>query len=255
MLGVQHAEAILEVGGIAVLADVNEKSLAKESNRLQKQFGNRVFGVKIDVTDEGSIRRGLDVILKQHGRVDGLINNAAHDPKVTQGLHEKPWSRFENFPLDVWNRDLSVGLTGAFLCSQIFGSEMAKAAKGVIVNIASDLGVIAPDQRIYRQEGLEASMQNVKPVTYSVCKFGIIGLTKYLATYWAEQGIRVNSISPGGVYNHQPEEFVKKLTPLIPLGRMAHIGEYRGAIQFLCSDGSSYMTGANLIIDGGRTCW
>ena len=161
----------------------------------------------------------------------------------------------ENFPLEIWNNDLAVSLTGAFLCSQIIGTEMAKAGKGVILNIASDLGVVAPDQRIYRRDNLPEDMQNVKPVTYSVVKFGIIGLTKYLATYWAENGVRVNSLSPGGVYSNQPEEFVQKLTNLIPMKRMAGIDEYKGAIVFLCSDASSYMTGANLIIDGGRTCW
>jgi NAD(P)-dependent dehydrogenase (short-subunit alcohol dehydrogenase family) len=150
---------------------------------------------------------------------------------------------------------MAVGLTGAFLCSQTVGSYLAGHGGGVILNIASDLGVIAPDQRLYRQEGVAAEQQPVKPVTYSVIKHGLIGLTKYLATYWAEQNVRVNALSPGGIYTNQPEAFVKKLTRLIPLGRMASSDEYRAAVLFLVSDASSYMTGANLSVDGGRTCW
>jgi NAD(P)-dependent dehydrogenase (short-subunit alcohol dehydrogenase family) len=196
----------------------------------------------------------LAAILDRFGRVDILINNAANNPKI-EASSGSAWSRFEQFPLDVWEADLSVGLTGAFLCSQVIGSEMARRKKGVILNIASDLAVIAPDQRLYRQDGLPDSQQPVKPVTYSVVKTALVGLTRYLATYWADAGVRVNAISPGGVYNGQSEEFVMRLSSLIPLSRMAHVDEYKGAILFLCSDASSYMTGANLVIDGGRSSW
>jgi len=132
---------------------------------------------------------------------------------------------------------------------------MAQRGSGVILNIASDLSVIAPDQRLYRREGLPEEQQPVKPVTYSVIKTALVGLTRYLATYWADQGVRVNALSPGGVYNGQGEEFVTRLTNLIPMGRMADHDEYRGAIQFLCSDASRYMTGQNIAIDGGRSVW
>ena len=141
------------------------------------------------------------------------------------------------------------------LCSKIIGAEIAKNRKGVILNISSDLGIIAPDQRLYKESGLTRDKQPVKPVTYSVIKHGIIGLTKYLATYWADNGVRVNSISFGGVSNNQDSEFVERLTNLIPLGRMADNEEYKASIIFLVSDASSYMTGANLVIDGGRSCW
>jgi NAD(P)-dependent dehydrogenase (short-subunit alcohol dehydrogenase family) len=186
--------------------------------------------------------------------VDILINNAANNPKV-ESDGSRAWSRLENFPLEVWDDDLRVGLTGAFLCSRVFGAEMAKRGKGVILNIASDLAVIAPDQRQYRQSGVAEDQQPVKPVTYSVVKTGLIGLTRYLATYWAASGVRVNAISPGGVFNHQPDAFLQQLYQRIPLGRMANADEYQGAILFLCSDASSYMTGSNLVVDGGRTCW
>jgi NAD(P)-dependent dehydrogenase (short-subunit alcohol dehydrogenase family) len=132
---------------------------------------------------------------------------------------------------------------------------MARRGRGVILNIASDLGIIAPDQRLYRRPGLAEDQQPVKPVTYSVVKTGLIGLTRYLATYWADRGVRVNALSPGGVHNNQPEDFVQRLSQLIPMGRMANLDELQGAVLFLCSDASSYMTGANLVLDGGRTCW
>ncbi|HEY3667467.1 MAG TPA: SDR family oxidoreductase, partial [Polyangiaceae bacterium] len=200
-----------------------------------------------------SCQAALEAVLKRYGRIDGLINNAAHNPKVEgKGLAA---TRFENFSLEDWSRDLAVGLTGAFLVSQVFGAHMAAHGGGVIVNIASDLGVIAPDQRIYRRPGLPESEQPVKPVTYSVVKGGLVMFTKYLATYWAEQNVRVNALVPGGVYAGQPDDFVERLTNLIPMGRMAKQDEYRAALVFLCSDASSYMTGSNLIVDGGRTCW
>ncbi len=188
--------------------------------------------------------------------MDILVNNAAIDPKVKgeQGVLES--SRLEHFPLEQWDLQLAVGLTGAFLCSQVFGSAMARDGKGgVILNIASDLSVFSPDQRLYRRDGLADDKQPVKPVTYSVIKAGLIGLTRYLATYWAECGVRANALSPGGVFTGQSEEFVQRLTALIPLGRMASLDEYRAAVQFLCSDASAYLNGQNIVMDGGRCVW
>ena len=185
-----------------------------------------------------------------------MLNNAAIDPKVKKDLDVTETSRFENFSLQQWNLELAVGLTGTFLCSQVFGRIMAKDKKGgVILNIASDLSVFSPDQRLYRKKGLEESMQPVKPVTYSVIKTGLIGLTLYLATYWADKNVRCNALSPGGVFNNQSEEFVQRLSALIPLGRMASKDEYRAAVQFLCSNASSYMNGQNIVLDGGRSAW
>jgi NAD(P)-dependent dehydrogenase (short-subunit alcohol dehydrogenase family) len=162
----------------------------------------------------------------------------------------------ENFSVDQWNLQVSVGLTGAFLCSQVFGSAMAKHGQGgVILNISSDLSVFSPDQRIYSKDGLPMAQQPVKPVTYSVIKAGLIGLTRYLATYWVDNNIRCNALSPGGIFNGQSDDFVRRLTNLIPMGRMATKNEYRAAVQFLCSDASLYMNGQNIVIDGGRSVW
>jgi NAD(P)-dependent dehydrogenase (short-subunit alcohol dehydrogenase family) len=160
----------------------------------------------------------------------------------------------ENFSIDRWNLELSVGLTGAFLCSKIFGHAMVlNGFGGVILNISSDLSVIAPNQNLYKQQNLSDELQAVKPVTYSVMKTGLIGLTRYLASYWADRGVRCNALSPGGVYTGQDQEFVTRLEHLIPMGRMANIDEYQGAVQFLCSDASAYMNGQNIVMDGGRS--
>src|SRR5207253_5511600 len=256
LLGIKHAEAIAEMGGIPILIDLRGDKADACAKKIKNIFGVQALGLHCDITQPQMVGEVLSVSLERFGRIDVLINNAANDPKVGSEDQSMPqWSRLENFPLDVWSRDLSVALTGAFLCSQIIGSEMARCGKGVILNIASDLAVIAPDQRLYRAEGLPDDQQPVKPVTYSIVKTGLIGLTRYLATYWADAGVRVNAISPGGVFNGQPETFVRRLANLIPLGRMAQLGEYQGAILFLCSDASSYMTGTNLVIDGGRSCW
>jgi NAD(P)-dependent dehydrogenase (short-subunit alcohol dehydrogenase family) len=227
---------------------------AEEACRaVQDACGAPAVAVQLDVTDKGSVQRALDEVLRRFDRVDVLINNAANNPKVEgDGLKK---TRFEHFDLDWWAADISVGLTGAFLASQVFGAHMARRGGGVIVNIASDLALIAPDQRIYQVDGAPPEEQPVKPVTYSVVKGGLVMLTKYLATYWADSGLRVNALSPGGVYAGQPDDFVQRLTQLIPMGRMARRDEYRSAVAFLCSSASSYMTGANLVVDGGRTCW
>ena len=253
LLGVEHAQAIAEAGGTPIIADLRALAAEDVAARIRAEYGVPSSAVELDVTSAAACRSALGVVLERHGQVDGLVNNAAHNPKVEgKGLAA---SRFENFALEDWSRDLAVGLTGAFLVSQVFGAHMAAHGGGVIVNIASDLGIIAPDQRIYRKPGLPESEQPVKPVTYSVVKGGLVMFTKYLATYWAAQNVRVNALVPGGVYAGQPEDFVERLTNLIPLGRMARRDEYRAALVFLCSDASSYMTGSNLIVDGGRTCW
>ena len=247
LLGPKHAEAIVEYGGKVILADRHE-DMAKEK---AGQIGENATYEYMDVTD----RKSIEVVVEKYDKIDILINNAAKDPKVKKGGGLTPDSRFETMTENYWYDGIDAALNGTFLCSQVVSNKMLENGGGVILNISSDLGVIAPDQRIYRKDGVEEDMQNVKPITYSAAKWAIIGMTKYLGVYFAQKNIRVNSLSPTAVYNDHPEDFVKKLTNLIPMGRMSNIDEYKGAIVFLCSDASSYMTGENLIIDGGKSVW
>ena len=257
LLGVEHCEALLECNADLVLLDINMEMLLNVKNYLSDKYRkNKIYTFTVDLTQKKSLEEVRDYLLKKNISINILINNAAVNPKVEKGLGLLNSSRLEFFPLDEWNKQISVGLTGAFLCSQIFGSEMAKSGtSSCIVNIASDLSIISPDQRIYRDTSFCENEQPVKPVTYSVIKAGLVGLTKYLATYWLGSNIRCNALSPGGVFTNQSDEFVTKLSSLIPLGRMARKDEYRAAIQFLCSEASSYMNGHNLIMDGGRSIW
>lgn len=254
LMGPEHAAALLDIGARVVLADINAEALERVSADLRDTWGaDQVTTLQMDVTSENSILEGKTAIEAAFGPVEILVNNAAIDPKVEAGSDVLERSRLEQFSRQQWDLEIAVGLTGAYLCAKVFGSAMAARGRGVILNVASDLSVFAPDQRLYRKEGLPEDRQPVKPVTYSVIKTGLIGLTRYLAGYWAGQGVRANAISPGGVYNGQPDEFVARLTSLIPLGRMAEKDEYRAAVQFLCSDASRYMTGQNVVIDGGRS--
>lgn len=250
LLGWSHARAIRGAGGIPVLLDIKTPSVAESRERAG--LGATYF--TCDITQEGELKTVLESVIRQYGRIDILVNNAANNPKVeiAGSLNN---SRLENYPLEEWHADLAVGLTGAMLCGRVFGSEMARRGKGVIVNIASDLALIAPDQRLYAIEGRASDQQPVKPISYSVVKSGLIGLTRYLATYWADSGVRTNALCPGGVENGQDALFLKRIADRIPLGRMAQRDEYQGALLFLCSDASSYMTGAVLAVDGGRTAW
>tara|TARA_B100000315_G_scaffold49464_1_gene44065 strand:- start:2244 stop:3101 length:858 start_codon:yes stop_codon:yes gene_type:complete len=254
LLGEMHARVIAEAGGFPVLADTRGEAAVKLANDIQKEFQGSALGVGVDITQKQEVVGLRDAVLEKFGRLDILINNAANNPKVEDETGDA-WTRFEKFPIDAWNDDLAVGLTGAFLCSQVLGVEMAQRGKGVIINISSDLGVIAPDQRLYAKDGILSDKQPVKSVTYSVTKTALLGLTRYLASYWAGQGVRVNALCPGGVETGQSIEFKKRLQQQIPLSRMAQKEEYQGAILFLASDASSYMTGSTLVVDGGRTCW
>lgn len=254
LLGYEHAFALLECNANVILTDIDEVNLLKTCEKLEKIFKTtQILSYKLDVTSIDSVNSLNQIIKEKNIEINILINNAAIDPKVKKN-EELELTRLENFPIEQWNLELAVGLTGAFLCSKVFGSQMASIGKGgVIINIASDLSVVAPDQRLYKKSGIPQNSQPVKPVTYSVIKSGLIGLTKYLATYWPDKNIRCNALSPGGVFQNQNDEFHNKVKKLIPLNRMANKEEYRSSIQFLCSDASTYMNGHNLIIDGGRT--
>jgi len=254
LLGPEHAKALLEVGCKVILTDI---SLSK-INLIKSIFDNKncLFEI-LDVTSEKSVLELYNRLISKSIPIDILINNAAINPKVNKSIELSfDSSRLENFNIKEWDNQLNVGLKGAFLCSKVFGSHMAcTLGGGVILNVSSDLSVISPDQRLYENPNVDKSKQKVKPITYSVIKTGLIGMTKYLATYWAKDNVRCNAISPGGVFAHQDKIFIDRLNKQIPLGRMAFQDEYRSAIQFLCSNASSYMNGHNFVMDGGRSIW
>jgi NAD(P)-dependent dehydrogenase (short-subunit alcohol dehydrogenase family) len=255
LLGRQHAYAISEAGGTPVLIDLSQSAVNDLAHELNKKFDCHSIGLAVDITQEQSVESAANLIMERFGNIDGLINNAANNPKV-ESTDTINFSRLENFPVDIWNKDIAVGLTGAFLCIKHIGYAMTKNPRGgAIVNVSSDLGLIAPDQRLYRQNGLTEQTQPVKPVTYSAVKTGMIGLTRYVSTYWADVPVRCNVICPGGVENGQPEDFLKKVESRIPMGRLAKKEEYKGLIVFLLSDASSYMNGSVIAADGGRTAW
>jgi NAD(P)-dependent dehydrogenase (short-subunit alcohol dehydrogenase family) len=257
LLGRQHAAALAAVGARVLLTDLDVATAESAAAAVRAEIADAdLVPLALDVTNLESVRTVAEDAARRFGAIDVLVNNAAIDPKVTSAPGMTHGSRLEAFSVDQWNREIAVGLTGAMLCAQTFGAAMAERRAGVILNIASDLGVIAPDQRLYRNaDAASEAEQPVKPVTYSVIKHGLVGLTKYLATYWADRNVRVNALSPGGVYNQQDPAFVARLTNLIPMGRMADRTDYRGIVQFLCSDASRYMTGQNVVIDGGRSVW
>ncbi len=255
LLGIKHAEAVAAYGGNPVLLDLSQAAVDQLANRLSQNYDVQASGYAVDISNEQEIEKNVQILIKQYGKIDGLVNNAANNPKVEESS-DKNFSRMENFPLDVWNQDVAVGLTGAFLCAKYYGYEIAQNPEGgAIVNISSDLGIMAPDQRLYQQPGLPEAQQPVKPVTYSVVKTGLIGLTRYLATYWAEKNVRCNAMCPGGVNNGQPEEFLKEVHARIPMNRLATADEYQGTLLWMLSDASSYLNGAIVPVEGGRTTW
>ena len=255
LLGEKHAEAIAAYGGTPVLLDLSQTKVDILAEKLNKQYKTNAIGYSIDITSESKVELISNEVFKKFGKIDGLVNNAANNPKVESTL-EKNFSRLENFPLDVWEQDIAVGLTGSYLCTKYFGFQISQNKDGgSIVNISSDLGVMAPDQRLYEESGVEYDQQNVKPVTYSIVKSGLIGLTRYIATYWADKNVRCNAMCPGGVENGQPEVFLNKVHARIPMNRLAQSNEYQGTLVWMLSDASSYLNGAIVSVDGGRTTW
>ena len=254
LIGKKHAEAVLEGKGIPVLLDISSSALENMKNSLLQEYQDSEIEIfESDITNKASLEEIRDILLDKYGHIDVLINNAANNPKVEGGSNNLGKTSFTDFSTEIWTADIAVGLTGALLCTQVFGKVMEQQKKGIILNIGSDYGIIAPDQRIYRKEGVPEEEQIIKPVSYSVVKHGLIGMTKYLAAYWGNKGIRVNTLCPASLYNGQDAEFVNKISQLIPMGRMSDPEEYVCTILYMISDASSYMNGATVVLDGGRT--
>jgi NAD(P)-dependent dehydrogenase (short-subunit alcohol dehydrogenase family) len=256
LLGQQHAAAIAEAGGHVVIADLSAAEAEKAAAEVARSCGVEALGVRADITQKADVEAMVAAAKSRFGRIDILINNAALTVKGGSQRAAEYFAPFEEYPLDLWEEALRVNLTGAFLCCQAVGKIMVTQRSGVVLNIASDVGNISPDHRIY--EGVVNPHTGTPfntPIGYATTKAGIINFTRYLATYWAEKGIRVNCLSPGGVNTGHDPAFVENVTARIPLGRMAKPDDYKGAVLFLVADASSYMTGANVIVDGGRTAW
>ncbi len=248
LLGAEFCRTLAGAGASVGVADLAVHKAAA----VAKGLPGAARPVEMDVTGPESVQRAVDDVVAAFGRLDILVNSAALDPKFDPSQTGQHASAFEDYPLESWNQALAVNLTGVFLCSQMAARQMLRQGSGVIVNICSTYGLVGPDQRIYEQPGQPAQF---KPAYYSVTKAGILGMTRYLATYFAGRNIRVNALTPGGVYNDHDEAFVRNYSARTVLGRMARKDEMNGALLFLASDASSYMTGANLVVDGGWTAW
>jgi len=251
LLGSGFCRSLAEAGASVVVADVDEKGSAKLARKLNAD-GLHALGLGLDITSPVSTQSLVEQTLKAFGRLDILVNSAALDPKVDSKGAVQDNGAFESYSLDTWNQALNVNLTGTFLMTQAAVRPMLAQGRGVVINLCSIYGISAPVQGIYRRPGKPPQF---KPVYYTVTKAGILGFTKYLAAYYSGNGIRVNALTPGGVYNNQDEHFVQNYSARAILGRMADKDEMNGAVLFLASDASSYMTGANLVVDGGWTAW
>ena len=254
LLGRQYTRALLAAGARVVVADLHGDQAADAAHSAVGDQGGEAIGHALDVRSRKSVDELVSNVLRRWGQIDILINNAAIDPKFDAGVAAQQANTFEDYPLELWQQSLDVNLTGAFLCCQAIGKVMVSQGRGVIVNISSTYGLVAPDQRLYQRDG-DTEQKLFKPASYAVTKAALAHLTRYLATYWGGRGIRVNTLTPHGIANQQDEDFLKRYRERCPLGRMATQDEMNGALLYLCSDASSYMTGGNLVVDGGWTAW
>lgn len=252
LLGSGYARTLASAGAHVVLADVDGPAVLDLAAKVQAETRVDALGVQTDVSSQESVKSLTARALEVFGRIDILVNNAAINPKFDSEHSGEHVNNFENFPLEAWQESMDVNVTGMFLCAQAVAPSMREADKGVIVNVSSTYGLVGPDQRLYYREGEPIQY---KPVTYTVSKAAAVGLTRYLATYFAGTGIRVNTLTPGGVFAGHDDEFVRRYSARTVMGRMADRDEMNSALLFLVSDASSYMTGSNLIVDGGWTAW
>lgn len=253
LIGREHCGALADAGAAVVVTDLDGAACAAFARTLPAPGEGAHLGIGADITDPGSLRALREALLHAAGRLDVLVNNAAINDKFENPAKAADESRFENYPLHLWRASLEVNVTGTFLCSQILGTVMAERGSGSIINVASTYGMVAPDQSLYRKP--DGTQSFYKTAAYPTTKGAVLAFTKFLAAYWGRSGVRVNALSPGGVENAQDEYFVRAYAARTPMGRMAAPTDYRGAVVFLASDASAYMTGANLVVDGGWTAW
>jgi len=249
LLGREHCRALADAGARVVLTDLDGAACA----RVAAEFGHGAVGIGADITSEASVKRLRDQVLALGGRIDVLVNNAAINDKFEDPAKAAEQSRFEAYPVELFRQSLEVNVTGTFLCAQVLGAEMARAGQGSIINVSSTYGLVAPDQALYKKpDGTQAFW---KTAAYPTTKGAVLAFTRFLAAYWGPAGVRVNALCPGGVEAGQESWFVEAYARRTPLGRMARPDDYRGAVVFLASDASRYMTGAALVVDGGFTAW
>ena len=251
-LGVHYCQSLAEFGAHVVVADLDEQASAEVAKQVTESTEVEALGLSVDVSKPESVLEMVRATMDKFNRIDILVNNAALDPKFDSEHSGEHTNRFEDFPFEMWQQALDVNITGMYLCAQAVSRPMLEANRGLIVNVSSTYGIVGPDQRLYEREGEAVQF---KPVTYTVTKSAVLGLTKYLAAYFHSTGIRVNTLTPGGVFAGHDEEFVRRYSDKTILGRMAEPEDMCGALLFLVSDASSYMTGANLVVDGGWTAW
>ncbi len=247
-LGEHFAHVLSSSGANVALIDIQTKKNQKLENDLKNLYNTNPIAINADISDESDVKKITQIILKKYKKIDALVNNAHFISRD----NPKRDSSFENYPIDLWDDMISINLRGLFLCSREFGKVMLKQKKGIIVNISSIYGILGADQRIYGKSRLNS------PSPYAVTKGGLVNLTRYLAAYWHGKNIRVNALTLGGVYDkklHQDKSFIKKYSDKTMLGRMANKSDYDGALLFLVSDASSYVTGSNIIVDGGWSAW
>jgi len=247
LIGKKHCEVLAMAGANVVVADMD----AANAKQFAQELGTAHYGVGINVTSKASLEAAFGEILAKYKSIDVLVNNAAINDMFENPAMAAELSAFENYPLDAFQKSLDVNVTGVFLCSQVFGAKMAEQGSGSIINIASTYGMVGPDQSIYRNQRGEQIFY--KSPAYPVTKGAIINFTRFLAAYWGRKGVRVNTLSPGGVENNQDDFFIQNYSAKTLLGRMAISSDYQGALLFLASEASAYMTGANLVVDGGWT--
>ena len=253
LLGPRHGLALARAGANVTLVDISDENLIiakKKILEIDKNF--KIETYNLDITNLNEVEKFEKNFNSTQNYFSILINNAAVNPKM-KNLDGKVSGRIEDYDLEEWNKEINVGLTGAFICSRVFGARMASNNNGVIINISSDLAVRAPDQRVYSPTESFDDIKSYKPIGYSVVKTALIGMTRYLAEYWGHKNVRVNALLPGGVFNNQPQELVENVKKRTLIGRWANIDEYEDAIVFLSSDSSAYMTGQAIVMDGGRS--